>query len=493
MLGALRRRTSSLKRHSRQISGLGGSASDSLRRNLGAFLPPECFVDDEDLVAPYREDWLGQFGAPAPTENTPRFVVRPGSPEEVAEMLQFCNANKVPVVPQGGNTGLVGGSVPCRGDELVLSTSRLNKILSFDHDGGSITCQSGCVLDDLNAYAKARGYIMPLDLGSSGSCQIGGNIATHAGGIRLVRYGPLRTHVLGLQVVLADGTILDSMSSLRKDNTGYDLKQLFIGSEGTLGVITAAAISTPPAPTSTKVALLGVSSFEEVISVLRSAKSSLGEVLSAIEYWDNGAMNLVTEQCPDTVPMNPLGTDASFYVLIETSGSNESHDEEKLFQFLEPYSLGTIATDLSQATSLWAVREHIPVALKQAGHTFKYDVSMPSALLDTATKTVARHLKEKGGACADVKVYQYGHVGDGNLHFNVLASGPDASIKQAIEESLYPYLASVRGSISAEHGIGVLKAKSLVGAKSHEEMAWMRRLKASFDPVGILNPGKVLL
>jgi len=461
------------------------SKVDQLVRSL----PKDIVVDDPDVVTSYNTDWLGQFTGPEIENVTPSIVLRPTTTEQVSEIMKICHSQSLPVVPQGGNTGLVGGSVPRRGDEVVLSLSRLNNILEFDQVSGVLSCEAGCVLDTLGEYVGKYGYIMPLDLGSSGTCEIGGNISTNAGGIRLIRYGSLRSNVLGLKVVLADGTVLDLMNTLRKDNTGYDLKQLFIGSEGTLGIITAATIMTPPKPKSVNVALLGLSGFDKVIHTLMGAKSCLSEILSAVEFWDNSSMDLVVEQ--KVVPKNPLGQEFPFYMLIETSGSNHEHDMEKIEGFLSDFEYGVLSDSESRAKQLWEIRENITTALKsRGGHTYKYDVSIRTPLINAATEHVKQSLS---GKFKDAQVFQYGHVGDGNLHLNVWNETFDDSLLEAIETSLYGFISEHNGSISAEHGIGVLKANKLASTKSPAVLKQMQGLKQLLDPTNILNPGKVLL
>ena len=399
---------------------MAARAGRSLLAALQHAVPRESVLVEQDAVRAFRVDWLGQSVGPWLEGRTPCCVLRPRSTREVSAMLRLCSEHGVPVVPQGGNTGLVGGSVPSRGDEVVLSLSRLDQVLSFDGAAGAVSVQAGCVLDALGAFLRERGHCAPLDLGSSGSCQVGGNLSTHAGGLRVVRYGPLRASVLGLEVVLADGRVLDLQRALRKDNTGYDLKQLFLGAEGTLGVITAATLLCPPLPRAQHVALVGLRSYAEVLAALAAARDALGEVLSAIEFWDGASMALVRRRCG---LRDPLGDgSAPFYLLIETSGSNAAHDREKLLALLERFALGVLAEDHAKARQLWAIRESITLALKQSGgHTFKYDVSLAPSLIDRATQLVATRLKD-----TQASVFQYGHVGDGNLHLNVWNSTYDA-------------------------------------------------------------------
>ncbi|XP_026304838.1 D-2-hydroxyglutarate dehydrogenase, mitochondrial isoform X3 [Piliocolobus tephrosceles] len=354
---------------------------------------------------------------------------------------------------------------------------------------GILVCQAGCILEELSRYVEERDFIMPLDLGAKGSCHIGGNVATNAGGLRFLRYGSLHGTVLGLEVVLADGTILDCLTSLRKDNTGYDLKQLFIGSEGTLGVITAVSILCPPKPRAVNVAFLGCPGFAEVLQTFSTCKGMLGEILSAFEFMDAVCMQLVGRHLHLASPVQ----ESPFYVLIETSGSNAGHDAEKLGSFLE-HALGsglvtdgTMATDQTKVKMLWALRERITEALSRDGYVYKYDLSLPvERLYDIVTDVRARlgpHAKHVVG---------YGHLGDGNLHLNVTAEAFSPSLLGALEPHVYEWTARQQGSVSAEHGVGFRKRDVLGYSKPPEALQLMQQLKALLDPKGILNPYKML-
>lgn len=268
-------------------------------------------ITDEAALEHYNTDWMRKYRGKS------RLALRPGSTTEVSRILAHCNERRLPIVPQGGNTGLVGGSVPVD-DEVVLSLGRMNRVLTMDEHAGNLVCEAGCVLETLQEYVWKRGYTMPLDLGAKGSCQIGGNIATNAGGLRFLRYGSLHGSILGLEAVLADGTVLDNLTALRKDNTGYDLKQLFIGSEGTLGVVTGCAIALPRAPTSVQLAFLGLSSFEAVLACFGAARRDLGEVLSAVEFLDAESYELVNRHLGGRPP--PLAPGSRHYMLLELSG-----------------------------------------------------------------------------------------------------------------------------------------------------------------------------
>jgi FAD/FMN-containing dehydrogenase len=335
--------------------------------------------------------------------------------------------------------------------------------------------------------------MLPIDLGSSGSCTIGGVLATNAGGIRVVRYGSLRANLLGLEVVLADGSVLDMLSSVRKDNTGYDLKQMFVGSEGTLGFITAACLATPPRPASQNLVLFGCSSYDQVVETLRLARQHLGEILSAAEMWDLASMALVLDtygsKIPD--PRKSMDRDAAFYLLVETAGSNQNHDMAKIADLSEDLLGagvdGLIAQDSTQAADLWAIRESITLALKaKHGHTYKFDVSLPVSLIERSIDTVRDALWKRG--LVQAELFKYGHICEGGLHLNVWSPEYDHAIKSVVEDTIYHFCCENRGSISAEHGIGTYKKHSLAKTKQPEQLDLMRRLKQMLDPNGILNP-----
>jgi len=339
-----------------------------------------------------------------------------------------------------------------------------------------------------NEVGKA-GLMVPLDLGAKGSCHIGGNVATNAGGLRLLRYGSLHGSVLGLEAVLADGTVLDCLTALKKDNTGYDIKQLFIGSEGTLGIITKVAIACPTRPKSINLALLAVPSFEGVINVFGKAKENLGEILSSCEFMDNQSMDCVTGNLNLRSPLSS----SSFYMLIETSGSNTEHDEEKLQHFLDSMlsngmvTDGTVASAPSKQREVWQLRERLAESLLVDGYCYKYDISLPLAVFYQAVI----HMRERLGSSV-VRCVGYGHVGDGNLHLNVTTKQYSQEVMDLIEPFLYEWTAKYRGSISAEHGLGFKKRNYIGFSKSQAAVNIMHSIKQVFDPQGILNPYKVL-
>uniref|UniRef100_G3P6J9 D-2-hydroxyglutarate dehydrogenase, mitochondrial n=1 Tax=Gasterosteus aculeatus aculeatus TaxID=481459 RepID=G3P6J9_GASAC len=439
-------------------------------------------ITDPDLLESSNVDWLKSV------RGSSEVLLRPQTTEEVSQILKYCNGRNLAVNPQGGNTGLVGGSVPVY-DEVILSTALMNKILTFDSISGILTCQAGCVLENLSSHLEERDYIMPLDLGAKGSCHIGGNVATNAGGLRLLRYGSLRGTVLGLEVVLADGRVLDCLTTLRKDNTGYDLKQLFIGSEGTLGVITAVSILCPRKPKSVNVVFLGCETFDQLLRTFQLCRGMLGEILSAFEFLDSECMRLLNTHLK--LP-NPI-SDCPFYIVIETSGSNATHDEEKLHNFLEEAMAsslvtdGTVATEDSKIKALWSMRERVTEALTHDGFTYKYDISLPVEQIYQLVTDMREHL---GGRAKSV--VGYGHVGDGNLHLNITSPAKDPGLLAAVEPFVYQWTARCRGSVSAEHGLGLKKRNYIYYSKPRQAVALMGDIKAMLDPKGILNPYKTL-
>ncbi|CAG8452824.1 3188_t:CDS:10 [Funneliformis caledonium] len=450
-------------------------------------------IDKEDDLMPYNIDWMRKYRGKS------RLVARPKTTQQVSQILKYCNDNKLAVVPQGGNTGLVGGGVPVF-DEIIINTNNLNQIRSFDPISGVLTCDAGCILELLDGYLAERGYMMPLDLGAKGSCHIGGNVATNAGGLRLLRYGSLHGSVLGLEAVLPDGTILDNLSTLRKDNTGYDIKQLFIGSEGTLGIITGVSISTPRRPRAVNVAVLGFNSFQNVQKAFLTSKDELSEILSAFEFWDINALKLLKAHNIHGKKF-PLEDNYPFYVLVEISGSNKSHDDEKLQNFLEKLltneivTNGVVAQDDTQITSLWSLREGIPEACSKAGAVYKYDISMPVPVLYQMVKDIRIRLQSAGVLGEDKLVSDvigYGHIGDGNLHLNIVAKSYDPKVTNLIEPYVYEWTEQHKGSISAEHGLGLMKADYLGYTKSPPMISLMKQIKQSIDPNGIMNPYKFL-
>ena len=421
-----------------------------------------------------------------------KLVVKPGSTEEISKVLRYCNDNMLAVVPQGGNSGLVGGSVPVF-DEIVINTSRLNKIRSFDEVSGTLVVDAGCILEVVDHFLAEKNHIFPLDLGAKGSCQIGGNVATNAGGLRLLRYGSLHGNVLGIEAVLPDGKIMDDLSKLRKNNTGYDIKQLFIGGEGTIGIITGVSILCPQRSKAVNVAFFGLESFEKVQKAYREAKGQLSEILSAFELMDGQSQNFVHTV---TNKKRPLEGKYPFYCLIETSGSNPEHDNEKLEKFLEYVmsedivSDGVLAQDETQVQSLWSWREGIPEVLGHWGGVYKYDLSIPLSELYQLVEDIRERMTSAGLVGDDDKypvvgVVGYGHMGDSNLHLNVATRRFDKAVEQNLEPFVYKWISQRNGSISAEHGLGLAKKAFIGYSRSETMIKLMKQIKDLYDPVGI--------
>ncbi|KAF5960970.1 hypothetical protein HYC85_002179 [Camellia sinensis] len=404
-------------------------------------------VQDEERLLDANTDWMRKY------KGSSKLLLQPTSNEEVSQILKYCNSRSLAVVPQGGNTGLVGGSVPVF-DEVIINMGSMNSIISFDKVSGILVCEAGCILENLISFLDNQGFIMPLDLGAKGSCQIGGNVSTNAGGLHFVRYGSLHGNVLGLEAVLANGTVLDMLGTLCKDNTGYDLKHLFIGSEGSLGIITKVSVLTPPKMSSVNIAFLACKDYFSCQNLLLEAKRKLGEILSAFEFLDSNSMDLVLDHLEGV--RNPLPPSMhNFYVLIETTGSDESHDKEKLEAFLLHsmegglISDGVLAQDINQALSFWRIREGVAEAIMKAGAVYKYDLSLPVEKMYDLVEEMRIRL---GHA---VKVVGFGHLGDGNLHLNISLPEYDDTI---------PF----------------------------QQVNLMASIKKLLDPNGILNPYKLL-
>mmetsp|Transcript_3421 Transcript_3421/g.5272 ORF Transcript_3421/g.5272 Transcript_3421/m.5272 type:complete len:481 (+) Transcript_3421:1-1443(+) len=443
-------------------------------------MPKSCLLQ-EDLDS-YNEDWLGIC------KGNSSLVIKPKTTQQVQEVLKYCNQNMLAVVPQGGNTGQVAGGVPIH-DEIVLNLSNMNKINKIDQDLGVVWSEGGTILENLNNYCEESGYIVPLDLGAKGSCQIAGNVATNAAGLKLLRYGSMHANVLGVEAVLPNGEVMCDMKALRKDNTGYDLKNLFVGSEGTLGVLTQVALLLAPKPASRKVAFLGLDSYEKVITLLGRSKKQLGEILSAFEFMDNSLHELVLKNVPNTRSM--LGQTYPFYVVVETSGSSEVHDSEKFERFLESVmeedliNDGIVSQDQKQFDEIWQLRDSAALAYKDEGYVFNYDFSLSvKEMYNFVEKTKARLPSEDF-------VTGYGHVGDGNVHLVVATQDPQR-VKETLEPFVFEMLQEYQGSVSAEHGVGLTKVDKLSYCKSPESLKLMKKIKQTFDPNGILNPYKVI-
>ncbi|KAL1866830.1 hypothetical protein VTK73DRAFT_4479 [Phialemonium thermophilum] len=446
-----------------------------------------------DDIAPFNGDWMRKYRGHC------KLVLKPSSTEEVSKILKYCNENMLAVVPQGGNTGLVGGSVPVF-DEIVINMSRMNKIRDFDDVSGILVADAGCILETTDHFLAERGYIFPLDLGAKGSCHIGGNVSTNAGGLRLLRYGSLHGNVLGVEAVLPDGTVVDDLCKLRKNNTGYDLKQLFIGGEGTIGIVTGISIQCPQRPKAVNVAFLGLDSYEKAQQAFRQAKSHLSEILSAFELMDEASQAIVHRV---TQNKRPLESAYPFYCLVETSGSNADHDSEKLQAFLEDVmekgvvADGTLAQDETQIRALWGWREGITEAVGHLGGVYKYDVSIPLKDMYRIVEDTKARVQEAGlmGDTDEhpvVDVVGYGHMGDANIHLNVATRYYDPRVEKVLEPFVYEWIAGRQGSISAEHGLGLAKKKYVGYSRSDNMVGLMKQIKQLYDPNGIMNPYKYI-
>jgi len=434
---------------------------------------------------PYFTDWRRQYTGSA------ECVVRPASTAEVARVVELCAAHGVAIVPQGGNTGLSGGSVPTgKGREIVLALGRMNRIRELDRLNDTITVEAGCVLANVQRAADEAGRLFALSLAAEGSCQIGGNLSTNAGGVNVLRYGAAREQVLGLEVVLPDGRIWNALRGLRKDNTGYDLKQLFLGAEGTLGIITAAVLRLHPKPSASATAWIALASAAAAMELLAFLHERLGERLSAFELLSRNCVEAVLAFAPGT--QDPLARPHPWYVLVEIADSGEEQAlrervERALMDAAERGALADAALAQSgeQARALWRIRETVPEAqFTNVKHDVAVPISKTADFIERATERLAARYP-------DVLIYAFGHVGDGNIHYNV---GPERLVAEraAVNRIVYDTVAELGGSISAEHGLGQLKRDEIRAHKSPLELELMRRLKQTLDPQGLMNPGKVL-
>jgi FAD/FMN-containing dehydrogenase len=449
------------------------------------------FSTDPSEIAPHLEEWRGKYHGRSP------LLLKPSSTAEVSAILRICHETGTRIVPQGGNTGLVGGQIPLHG-EILLSTARLNKVRSLDESGMTLTVEAGVTLAQIQHEAAERHFLFPLSLASEGSCTIGGNIATNAGGTHVLRYGMTRALVLGLEVVLPDGTVLDMLRALHKDNSGYDLKQVFIGSEGTLGVVTAACLRLFPKPDVGVTALAAVPSPAAAVQLLGAMQSQTGGMLSAFELMPRIALEFVTRHVDGA--RDPLAAPSPWYVLIEATGGRHANLDASFEDGLAAAITSGLATDAvvassaTQAAALWKLRESISEAQKREGASIKHDIAVPVAAIP------AFLAKATPAVCAiapGARAVSFGHLGDGNIHFNFNSplAGDDPAflaLWDEVQEVVHDIVKEFGGSISAEHGIGVMKVAQLPRYKSHAELDAMRALKTAFDPKNILNPGKVI-
>ena len=466
----------------------------SFIEEIQAIVGPAGLITLPQEVAPYASDWRKRYvGRPAA-------VVKPASTAEVAEVVRACAESRTAIVPQGGNTGLCGAATPdASGTQIVLNLSRMNRVRAIDTRNNTMTVEAGCVLANLQNTAEGAGRLFPLSLAAEGSCEIGGNLSTNAGGTAVLRYGNARELVLGLEVVLPSGEVWDGLRGLRKDNTGYDLKQLFIGAEGTLGVITAAVLKLFPLPKSHATAVVALETPEKAVALLERALGACGERLTGFELFSDFCLSLVLKHFRDTAA--PFPRRFPHYVLMELSDTQSGEGvrvlvESMLEAALEEKSIldAAVAQSETQARAFWKLREFISEAQAHEGPNIKHDVSIPiSSIADFISATDQDLTRAHAGA----RMVTFGHLGDGNLHYNVSAPegvAPDAFVRNtaAINRIVHDSVARFGGSISAEHGLGQLKREEIQRYKSPLELELMRKLKRALDPNGIMNPGKVL-
>jgi len=459
---------------------------------IKSLLGPQGYIDNPADMTPYitehRDRWPG---------STP-LVARPGNTQDVAEIVKICRASQLAIVPQGGHTGLVAGGTPREG-EIVLSLGRMNIIRDVDAAGFSMTVDAGCILADIQASASDADRLFPLSLAAEGSCQIGGNLSTNAGGVHVLRYGSARDLVLGLEVVLPDGQIWNGLRKLRKDNTGYDLKQLFLGAEGTLGIITGAVLKLFPKPRQKAVALVALHDLDHVVALLSLAQESHGEVLNAFELIPRLAIDFVTthlEGCTD-----PLDEPHPWYALIELATADEANSLTAMLESILGNALeanlvvgGVIAQSDQQAANLWRLREELSDVQKLEGGSIKHDISVPVQLVPAFIKEASHAVDQ---AIPGIRPVPFGHIGDGNIHFNL--SQPTGADKaeflaqwEAINTIVHDIVETYGGSFSAEHGVGRSKVGDLNRYKSPLELQMMANLKRSLDPSNMMNPGRII-
>ncbi len=460
---------------------------------VAALIGAKNIITDAEAMVPYLREWRDLFRGKA------RAVIRPGSTEEVAQIVRLAAESGTPLVPQGGNTGLVGGQIPiAEGREIVLSLQRLDKVRAVDVEGDTLIVEAGVTLQRAQEAAEAAGRLFPLSLASEGTCTVGGNLATNAGGTAVIAYGNARELCLGLEVVLPDGRIWNGLRQLRKDNTGYDLKNLFIGAEGTLGIITAAVLKLFPLPAARATAFLALPGPAEALALLNAAKAGAGGTLTTFELMPRIGLEFVLRHAAGT--RDPLSEPAPWYVLMEVSAQSAAGLDEAVENFLGDALEKGLVTDAALAGSLeqrkdfWKLREALSEVQRVEGGSIKHDVSVPvHATPEFLARAIAR-VEEMVPGCRAVP---FGHLGDGNIHFNV--SQPVGADKEAflarwdeMNHEVHAIVADMHGSISAEHGIGRLKRYLLPAVKDPVELDLMRTLKATLDPKGILNPGAVL-
>ncbi|MBX7199910.1 MAG: FAD-binding oxidoreductase [Rhodospirillaceae bacterium] len=466
----------------------------SLRDRLLDIVGAKAVISDAGAMEPYLREERGNYRGKA------ALVVRPGSTQEVAAIVAACAAANVPIVPQGGNTGLCGGAVATDDvNEIVLNLGRMNAIRAIDPVNFTISVDAGCILADVQKAADEKNCLFPLSLAAEGSCQIGGNLSTNAGGINVLRYGNARDLVLGLEVVLPDGRIWNGMRALGKDNTGYALRHIFVGAEGTLGIITGAVLKLFPKPLEKATAFCGFDKIENATLLLNRARALSGDAVTAFELMPRIGIEFCLAHVAGNV--DPLSAPHPWYVLMELSSSRPNSGIRESFEaILESAFEDGIITDAvvaesqAQANAIWRLRETLPEAQKPEGGSIKHDVSVPvssvPALLTEGMAAVTRRFP-------GTRPVPFGHLGDGNIHFNITqpkGADPRAylEVREEMNRIVHDIVVRMGGSISAEHGIGLLKVDEMVHYKDPVELELMRRLKHAFDPANLMNPGKIV-
>jgi FAD/FMN-containing dehydrogenase len=466
----------------------------SLLSGLAAAAGADALITDPERTAPLLRDHRAQYRGHALA------VLAPADVAAVSRVLAYCNDQRIGVVPQGGNTSYCGGATPdASSSQVLLSLTRLDRIRAVDTANYTLTAEAGCVLADLQKAAAAQDRYLPLSLGSEGSCRLGGNLSTNAGGLNVIRYGMARELVLGLEVVLPDGRVLETLTGLRKDNTGYDIKSLFLGAEGTLGVITAACLKLYPALRTHATAFVAVSDPAAAVSLLGALRAASGDNVSSFELIPRIGVDLTVKHIPGVV--DPLSMPSAWYVLCELSSARANDTLGALLQETLEHALSAgwisdaaVAQNEREREAFWRLRESIPEAQRKDGASLKHDISVPVSqvprFIEVAGGWVAQHIPQG-------VLVAYGHLGDGNLHFNInQRAGTQAAQLQAVEPKLkraiHDFVRDFGGSFSAEHGIGQLKVFELERYAPPLELELMRRVKKAFDPNGIMNPGKVL-
>jgi FAD/FMN-containing dehydrogenase len=450
-----------------------------------------------EAMDPYVVDWRGRYRGQALA------VVRPASTQEVADVVKVCVSNRTPIVPSGGNTSLCGGATPDdTGRAVVVCLARLNKVRAIDTDNDTMTVEAGCILQAVQEAARGADRLFPLSLAAEGSCTIGGNLATNAGGTQVLRYGNTRDLALGLEVVTAEGEIWHGLRGLRKDNTGYDLRDLFIGSEGTLGIITAATLKLYPLPVAQRTAMLALNTMEDAITVLSRARAGFGASLTGFEVMMGPVLQAVVRLFPQQrLPFEGASAQSPWFALLELSDSESAEHAQGRFEAVLGAAIedglvtdAAIAENIAQSKAMWHLRESIPLAEAELGKSIKHDVSIPISSIGRFVQVTNAALQKR---FPGIQHIVFGHLGDGNLHYNVarapnqteqelLASQYD--VYQLVHDSVHAHA----GSISAEHGVGQLKRDELTRYKSELELKLMKQIKTALDPQGLMNPGKVL-